>query len=140
MHTATQANDLLRRVVFSWGIVGTIIIPLFVFIDLFGGWRWAPYNAIYDQMIVSIYFVLGVFLLLASRNPHQHRSLLWFTVWSSVAHGLVMLFHALAHPGNLGHLIGDVNILVGAAALAWALYTNPDPSQSTREAGTPTKR
>ena len=131
MQTQTPAEQLLRRVVFSWGIVGTIIIPIFVFFDVFGGWRWAPYNAIYDQMIVSIYFVLGIFLLRASRSPQQHRSLLWFTVWSSVAHGLVMLFHAITHPGNLGHLIGDVNILVGAAALGWALYK----SRATNESG-----
>jgi hypothetical protein len=37
------------------------------------------------MMIVGVYLTLGVFLLNASRDPQAHRSLIWFTVWSSVA-------------------------------------------------------
>jgi hypothetical protein len=46
----------LRRAVASWAFMGIIGIPALVFFDPFGGWRWQPYNPIYDQMIVSIYF------------------------------------------------------------------------------------
>jgi tryptophan-rich sensory protein len=37
-------------------------------------------------MMMSLYATLGVFLLLASRNPSAHRSLIAFTAWSSFAH------------------------------------------------------
>jgi hypothetical protein len=43
-----------------------------------------------DQMMLSIYVTLGVFLLLAARNPVANRSLIAFTAWSSFAHGAVM--------------------------------------------------
>src|SRR5499425_3867756 len=41
-------------------------------------------------MMMSLYVTLGVFLLLASRNPSAHRSLIAFTAWSSLAHATVM--------------------------------------------------
>ena len=44
----------------------------------------------YEQMILGVYATLGVFLLIASRNPLRHRSLIWFTVWSSVVHAGIM--------------------------------------------------
>ena len=45
-------------------------------------------------------FSLGVFLLIASRDPQAHRSLIWFTVWSSVVHGGIMAVQSVpAAPG-----------------------------------------
>src|SRR5262252_7543601 len=41
-------------------------------------------------MMMSLYSTLGIFLLLASRNPSAHRSLIAFTAWSSFAHATVM--------------------------------------------------
>ena len=41
-------------------------------------------------MMFSLYVTLGIFLLLAARNPSAHRSLIAFTAWSSFAHALVM--------------------------------------------------
>ena len=41
-------------------------------------------------MILGVYATLGVFLIVASRDPLAHRSLIWFAVWSSVVHGLIM--------------------------------------------------
>ena len=43
-----------------------------------------------DQMMLSIYFVLGIFLLLAVKRPAEHRSLIAFAGWGSLAHDLVM--------------------------------------------------
>jgi uncharacterized membrane protein HdeD (DUF308 family) len=43
-----------------------------------------------DAMMGTIYFVLGIFLLRAVRNPAANRSLIGFTAWSSLAHGAVM--------------------------------------------------
>lgn len=43
-----------------------------------------------DTMQMAIYACLGVFLLLAARNPAAHRSLIAFAAWSSFAHAVVM--------------------------------------------------
>jgi hypothetical protein len=73
----------------------------------------------YLQMILGVYATLGVFLLIASRNPLAHLSLIWFTVWSSVVHAAVMAVQALINPDQIGHLWGDVPaLLVVAAVLA----------------------
>jgi hypothetical protein len=68
-------------------------------------------------MILGIYATLGVFLLVASRNPLAHLSLIWFTVWSSVVHGGIMAVQSVANPEHMGHLWGDVLALFVVAAV-----------------------
>jgi hypothetical protein len=63
------------------------------------------------MMIIGIYATLGVFLILASRNPAGHKSLIWFTVWSSVVHGAIMGVQSFSDAGERGHLLGDVPAL-----------------------------
>jgi hypothetical protein len=83
------------------------------------GWSWHTGQSEYLQMILGVYATLGVFLILAARDPLAHRSLIWFTVWSSVVHGAIMGAQSLANPQHIGHLWGDVLALfVVAAALA----------------------
>src|SRR2546429_7886682 len=43
-----------------------------------------------EPMMLSVYVTLGIFLLLAARNPSANRSLIAFTAWSSIAHAAVM--------------------------------------------------
>jgi hypothetical protein len=120
--TGDQANRALRPAVAVWAFSGLIGIPAAVFFDLLGGWRWPPYNAIYDQMMVSVYVALGICAVRAIKNPIRHRSFLWFVAISSFTHGAVMLFHALHNPTHLNHLFGDVWILAGGLSLAWPLW------------------
>ena len=79
------------------------------------GWSWGQPESL--QMILGIYFTLGLFLLLASRNPLAHRSLIWFTVWSSVVHGVIMGAQSLAMSQHVGHLWGDVAALIAVAVV-----------------------
>ena len=51
-------------------------------------------------MIIAIYATLGVFLLLASRNPNQHLGLVSFAIASSIVHGAVMAVQAAFNPGD----------------------------------------
>src|SRR5271169_6740984 len=81
------------------------------------GWRWQPNQPEYEQMILGVYATLGVFLIIASRNPLQNRSLIWFTVWSSLIHGGIMAFQAMNMPAENGHLMGDVPALVLVAVV-----------------------
>ena len=81
------------------------------------GWAWHTGQSEYLQMIVVLYATLGVFLIRASRNPLEHRSLIWFTVWSSVAHAGLMAVQAIVNPQHIGHLWGDVLALFLVAAV-----------------------
>src|ERR1700684_698005 len=62
------------------------------------GRRWQPNQPEYEQMILGVYATLGIFLLIASRNPLENRSLIWFTVWSSLVHAGIMAVQALNAP------------------------------------------
>jgi hypothetical protein len=48
-----------------------------------------------DQMLLSVYVTLGIFLLQAVRNPSANRSLIAFTGWSSLAHAAVMVVQSI---------------------------------------------
>jgi hypothetical protein len=121
--THVEANRRLRPGAILWALSGLIGIPVAVYFDLLGGWRWPPYNAIYDQMIVSIYVAVGISAAWAIGSPQKHRSFLWFVATSSYFHGVVMLFHAIHNPLHVQHLVGDVWILLGATMLALPLWT-----------------
>lgn len=76
-------------------------------------------------MMMSVYATLGVFLLLASRNPSAHRSLIAFTAWSSLAHASVMTVQSYLKMIERRELIGvAVFILIGVILIALA----PRPS------------
>jgi hypothetical protein len=106
-------------------LVGLIfIVGIYTLVVIWpSGWSWhtghSYYLPHYLQMILGVYATLGVFLLVASRNPLAHLSLIWFTVWSSVVHSGIMAVQSLANPEHLGHLWGDVlALLVVAGVLA----------------------
>ena len=54
-------------------------------------------------MMLSVYVTLGIFLLLAARNPSTHRSLIAFTAWSSFAHAGLMAVQAFLKLISRGH-------------------------------------
>ena len=82
------------------------------------GWAWhAGYTSHYLQMMLGVYATLGIFLLIASRKPLAHLSLIWFTVWSSVIHAGIMAAQALANSEHVAHLWGDVPALFVIAAV-----------------------
>lgn len=71
-----------------------------------------------DYMMLSLYVTLGVFLLIAARNPSAHRSLIAFTAWSSLAHALVMGTMAFQFANQrVGFLWGSVVLVVIGVAL-----------------------
>ncbi|MEO8924864.1 MAG: DUF6632 domain-containing protein [Caldimonas sp.] len=98
------------------------------------GWTWHTGHSDYALMIVGIYATLGVFLLMAARNPLAHLSLIWFTVWSSIVYGGIMAVQSLANPGNHGHLTGDVPALFIVAALLAVLTPRRGKSQISQSA------
>jgi uncharacterized membrane protein SirB2 len=107
---------------FIFGVVFCLVFPLAMFWP--SGWAWhqgPPYANDYFMMIVAVYFVLGIFLIRAARDPAANASLIWFTVWSSVAHALVMASQAMSEPMQQGHLMGDVPALLLVAIVLGGL-------------------
>jgi hypothetical protein len=91
------------------------------------GWAWHNGGqSLYLQMILGIYATLGVFLLMASRDPVANRSLIWFTIWSSVVHAGIMAAQAIVYAEHRGHLMGDVPaLLIVAIVLAFLMPPAP---------------
>ena len=128
MHTDSSAVRTLRGALIVLGL--TFILGLYPLTQLWpAGWAWTPAQPEYLQMILAIYATLGVFLLRAAKAPLQHLSLIWFTVWSSVTHGLVMAVQAVRDPTERGHLPGDVMVLLAVAVVLGLL--------TARATGTP---
>ncbi len=73
-----------------------------------------------DTMMMSLYFTLGVFLLIAVRNPAAHRSVIAFAAWSSFAHAVTMSIQGLEMPTmRTGFLLGSgVLVVIGVALIA----------------------
>jgi len=119
----TQKLAALRIVLIVVGLIAVFAIwPLMILWP--SGWAWHSGHSAYPLMIVGIYATLGVFLLMASREPMKHLSLIWFTVWSSVVHGAIMAVQSFGvgtdGTPHYGHLLGDVPALfIVAAALAF---------------------
>ena len=91
------------------------------------GWVWHQAGqSLYLQMILGIYATLGVFLLNASRDPLANRSLIWFTVWSSLVQWGIMAAQSIAYPEHGGHLFGDVPaLLIVAVVLVFLMPRSP---------------
>ena len=115
--TAASRLSYLRVALILVGLISIFgVYPLMMALWP-SGWRWSPNQAQYEQMILGVYATLGVFLLIASRNPLRHLSLIWFTVFSSIVHAGIMTVQALRMPSEHGHLFGDVPALFIVAAL-----------------------
>jgi hypothetical protein len=99
------------------------------------GWTWHTGHSDYPAMIVGIYATLGAFLLIAARNPLDYLSLIWFTIWSSAAHGGIMAVQAFASPESHAHLVGDVPALLIVAAVLAFLTPRQSRSRSLQAEG-----
>jgi peptidoglycan/LPS O-acetylase OafA/YrhL len=82
-------------------------------------WHPGPSDDTGDTMM-SLYFTLGVFLLVAARKPSAHRHLIAFAAWSSFAHAVVMTILGFHIPSEkVGFLIGSaVLVVIGVALVA----------------------
>ena len=113
-------------------LVGLIFLfgvyPLMMFLWP-SGWRWQPNQPEYEQMILGVYATLGIFLLLAARNPSANRSLIAFTAWSSLVHGAIMAVQAIHNAGERGHLLGDIPALF----IVWAALIVLAPAKESVE-------
>ena len=94
-----------------FGVIFIAGLPLMMMVVWPAAWSWEPRQPEYEQMMMGIYATLGVFLIMAAKDPMAHKSLIWFTVWSSVVHGAIMAVQALVDPVDRSNLYGDVAAL-----------------------------
>ncbi|MGD9545624.1 MAG: DUF6632 domain-containing protein [Methylocystis sp.] len=119
MGSATR-EKFLKIALVAFGVVFLTVYPLSLIWP--SGWRWhGGQGQYYFQMICGIYAVLGVYLIAAARNPLENKSLISFTIWSSVVHSGIMAAQAISDAHETGHLIGDVPALLVAAGVLWYL-------------------
>jgi len=114
--------DLLKYALIVFGVIFLLVYPLAIVWP--SGWAWhagAPYESDYFMMIVGVYATLGVFLILASRNPAANRSLILFTIVSSLVHAAIMAVQSFQMPEHMGHLYGDVPGLIAVAVVLYLL-------------------
>jgi len=110
----------LKIALVVFGVIFLLIYPLGLIWP--SGWIWHGGQGVYYlQMICGIYAVLGIYLIIAARNPGENRSLISFTIWSSVVHAAIMGTQALHDSREYGHLVGDVPALLLVAAVLWLL-------------------
>ena len=88
-----------------------------------------------DAMMVSLYIALGIFLLLAARNPSANRSLIAFTAWSSFAHGTVMAVLAFKRANDRGGFLLAAAVLAGIGVTLIALAPAKQSPQPATAAG-----
>src|SRR5688500_1324237 len=130
----TGKRELALRIALV--LVGIICVALGPLMLLWpAGWRWSPHHTQYEQMMVGIYFTLGIFLIRASKEPSRHLSLIWFAVWSSMAHASIITIQALSDSEHREHLLADVPALFLAAAAFSVLMPRRERSASSQSHG-----
>jgi len=119
----TGAGGLSRTKLLKIALIafGVSFMPLYPLAFIWpSGWSWhqgMPHESQYFMMIVGVYATLGGFLIYAASKPAAHLSLIWFTVWSSAAHGLIMAVQSVAQPEHMIHLVSDVPALLLVAVV-----------------------
>ena len=117
---ASTREKLLKLALVVFGAIFFFIYPLGLVWP--SGWVWhGGEGRYYLQMICGVYAVLGAFLIAAARSPSEHRSLIWFTIWSSIVHAGIMAAQSISDGHETGHLVGDVPALLLVAAVLWFL-------------------
>lgn len=115
--------DKLRFLKIALMVFGAIfVVGIYIMMQVWpSGWGWTPRQPEYEQMIIGVYATLGVFLIRAAKDPMANLSLIWFTIWSSLVHGGIMLVQAVLDETERANLIGDVPALFLVALVLWYL-------------------
>ncbi len=119
-----QQEERLRYLKIALYVFGAIFIAGIYVMMMWvwpSGWSWMPRQPEYEQMIMGIYAILGVFLIRAAKDPLAHASLIWFTIWSSIVHGGIMMVQAILDETERANLAGDVPALFLVAIVLWVL-------------------
>jgi hypothetical protein len=83
---------------------------------------WQANKADYEPMAISLYVTIGIFLLVAARNPSSNRGVIIFAAWLNIAHAAVMAVMAVQLPNERRDLLIAAAVFggIGAALIALA--------------------
>jgi hypothetical protein len=112
---------------FAW------IIPLFQSL-----WhsRWLQDHQDAFAMFMSVNTVLGIFLLLAAKQPTRHRSLIAFGAWSTLAHAFtmaIMSVEAWSHGMHRKDSPQDIVIVGAIGLLLLTVLPAREPTRASME-------
>jgi len=107
-------------------LFSALVYPLTMFV------KQAPALA----MMLSVYVTLGIFLLLAARNPSANRSLIAFTAWSSFAHAALMAGQAFRNFIARGELLGVAALVIIGVTLIALAPARPSMQAASAVGGT----
>lgn len=128
----SEHNKMLSAALIVIGAAFCLIYPLAMVWP--SGWAWhegSPAANDYFMMIVGVYATLGIFLIRAAKDPLGNASLIWFTVWSSVVHAGIMAVQAMTEPMRMGHMMGDVPVLLLVAIVLALLMVRVGANRTT---------
>jgi hypothetical protein len=128
----SDKNKMLSIALVLFGAAFCLIYPLALFWP--SGWAWhegSPAANDYFLMIVGVYATLGIFMILAAKNPPANASLIWFVVCSSIVHAVIMAWESMRNPMMKGHLAGDVPILLVVAIVLGVLMSRSGTTNAT---------
>lgn len=124
---ASAKLKYLKLALTVFGAIFIVGIPAMMMWIWPSGWSWTPSQPEYEMMMMGVYATLGVFLLRAAKDPLANASLIWFTVWSSIVHGGIMLMQAIMDETDRANLLGDVPALfLVAIVLAYLMPKSTD--------------
>jgi hypothetical protein len=118
-------NVALRRfsvVMFVFGLSFIFILPFSTEV-LPALFRWSEpaVNLADERMIIAMYVGLGICFVMGAKDPVRHAIIIDYTIISSILHGGVMFYYALALDGEMPHMWGDVPLLF-AIAIGFMIY------------------
>jgi uncharacterized protein DUF6632 len=89
------------------------------------GWEANKEDA--EPMALSLYVTMGIFLLVASRNPSANRGVIAFAAWLNIAHAAVMTVMAVHLPNERQDLLiaSAVFGVIGTALILLAPAKQP---------------
>jgi hypothetical protein len=128
----SENSRLLSAALILFGVAFCLIYPLSIVWP--SGWAWhegSPASNDYFLMIVGVYATLGIFMIMAAKNPAANASLIWFVVWSSVVHAVIMAWESMRNPMMKGHLTGDVPVLLVVAIVLGLLMSRSRTTNAT---------
>lgn len=121
--TKDRKIKILGKLLFWIGLavavmgIGGIFFPFGETGFIADAFRWKPYNAPYERMIMMIFLAIGICMVLASRRPERHLLIVLFVILHDFLHGGIMLIDSFVRPQELTHLAGDVPMLIGMGLL-----------------------
>ncbi|MFS1526312.1 DUF6632 domain-containing protein [Microbulbifer sp. 2304DJ12-6] len=85
------------------------------------GWGQIPPYQEFQLIILARYAVLGVFLILATRNFTANLGLIWFTIWLNLISATTMLLMTIDNRTGEANWVGNIFVQYLIAGVIWYL-------------------